>query len=154
MIMIRAPFPESVETLYLPNPQLGNEQSRRLRVTNNQAMDGTRYTYVKKPATRDNTYTFNMLSQNKMEQMRAFFTTYAARNMILQDWGDGLWNVILQTIPIDFTIGPVIKFSGCLPQAILDYRGLIGDEPDIDYHEEVGSTTLTFSGQYLGLAGA
>ncbi len=150
MIMIRAPFPESVDTLYLPNPQLRNSQSRNLQINHFKAMNGTRYTYVKTPIVQELEYDIQMLSQNKMEQMRVFFIEHAAHNMIIQDWEDALWDVILLSLPLDFTIGPVILFSGCLPQSILDYRGLVGDELDIDYHEEIGSTSLVFSGRYLG----
>ena len=71
MFQLQAPYPGLQTTSILPSPQFGDSESLRAEVSVKRAVDGTRYTYVKRKGGRKLQWTFQ-LTRNKALELRAF----------------------------------------------------------------------------------
>lgn len=91
MFLLQAPYPTLQTTTLLPNPQFSDQESLTASVTRKTAMDGTRYTYVKrKDGRRKLKWTFR-LTRNKGLELRAFLLAYFASQVKVIDHNDRVW---------------------------------------------------------------
>jgi len=90
MFTFEAPYPGVVTTSILPNPKFGDGENLKVSVTTKRAMDGTRYTYVKRKGGRKLQWTFK-LTRNKGLELRAFIQSYFASQIKVTDHNDRVW---------------------------------------------------------------
>ena len=90
MFTFEAPYPGVVTTSILPNPKFGDGENLKVSVTTKRAMDGTRYTYVKRKGGRKLQWTFK-LTRNKGLELRAFIQSYFASKIKVTDHNDRVW---------------------------------------------------------------
>jgi len=109
---MQAPFPIIQTTSILPNPRLGDSEGLRDAVMMKRALDGTRYTYVKRKGVRKMQWTFK-LTRNKALEMRAFFQSYFASKIKVVDHNDRVWVGNFVNNPFEFDTvsrsGPAIS---------------------------------------------
>jgi hypothetical protein len=74
----------------LPNPRLGDSEGLRAEVKIKRAMDGTRYTYIRRKGGRRLLWTFK-LTRNKSLEMRAFIQSYFASTIRVVDHNNRVW---------------------------------------------------------------
>ena len=72
MFTLTAPYPLLQTTTLLPNPQLSDQEGLTATVTRKTAMDGTRYTYVKRKGDRRKLKWSFRLMRNKGLELRDF----------------------------------------------------------------------------------
>ena len=90
MFQFLAPHPTIQTTSVLPNPRLGDSENLRVVVSMKRAMDGTRYTYVKRKGGRKLQWTFKF-TRNKGLEVRAFIQSYFASKIKVIDHNDRVW---------------------------------------------------------------
>ena len=90
MFQFLAPYPTIQTTSVLPNPRLGDGENLRAAISMKRAMDGTRYTYIKRKGGRKLQWTFK-LTRNKSLEMRAFIQSYFASTIKVIDHNDRVW---------------------------------------------------------------
>ena len=78
MFQLQAPHPLLQTTALLPDPQFSDQEAVLDTVTRKSAMDGTRYTYVKRRGGRRKLRWVFQLSRNKGLELRAFLQSYFA----------------------------------------------------------------------------
>jgi hypothetical protein len=101
MFTMEAPYP-TLETLtVLPSPQFSNQEINLNTVSRRLAMDGTRYTYVKRRLRKKLRWTFK-LSRNKALELRAFFMSYFASSVRIVDHDDRTWIGNFTSNPFEF----------------------------------------------------
>jgi len=101
MITLQAPYPTIQTTTVLPDPQLGDTQNAQQSISINRTIDGTRYSYVKKPGLKKLVYHFS-LSRMKAEELKAFIAAYYRAKILLTNHKGELWAVWLTANPFDF----------------------------------------------------
>lgn len=101
MFKLQAPFPRIQTTSLLPNPEFGDSENLAVEVNLKRAMDGTRYTYVKRKGRRRLQWTFH-LSRNKGLEVRAFLQTYLASKVRLVDHNGRVWIGVFMNNPFEF----------------------------------------------------
>ena len=87
---LQAPHPSLQTTTILPNPKFGDGEGLRNEVKIKRAMDGTRYTYIKRKGGRKMQWTFK-LTRNKGLELRAFVQSYFASVLVVTDHNDRVW---------------------------------------------------------------
>lgn len=87
MFQFLAPYPTIQTTSVLPNPRLGDAENLRVTVSMKRAMDGTRFTYIKRKGGRKLQWTFR-LTRNKSFELRAFIQSYFASKIKVIDHND------------------------------------------------------------------
>lgn len=109
---MEAPYP-AVQTLSrLPSPTFSDQEGLQSSVARKTAMDGTRYTYVKRRDRRKLRWTFR-LSRNKALEVRAFFLSYFASPIRITDHRGRVWTGHFTSNPFEFEsqqkAGPAIS---------------------------------------------
>ena len=91
MFTLEAPYPLLQTTTLLPDPKFSDAEALVASVTRKTAIDGTRYTYVKrKDGRRKLRWTFR-LTRNKSLELRAFITSYFACQLRVTDHRNRVW---------------------------------------------------------------
>lgn len=101
MFQLQAPYPRLQTTTILPSPQFGDSESLRAEVAVKRAVDGTRYTYVKRKGGRKLQWTFR-LTRNKALELRAFIQVYHAHKVRATDHAGRVWVGNLMNNPFEF----------------------------------------------------
>lgn len=90
MFQFEAPYPGIETTSLLPNPQFSDQEGSLATVTRKSAMDGTRFTYVKRRDRRKLRWQFQ-LTRNKGLEVRAFIQSYFASKIRVIDHNGRVW---------------------------------------------------------------
>jgi len=85
----------------MPNPTFSDQETNLNTVSRRTAMDGTRYTYVKRRARSKLQWTFK-LSRNKGLEVRAFFIAYFASQIKIVDHRNRTWVGYFTSNPFEF----------------------------------------------------
>ena len=101
MMTFQAPHPMLQTTSLLPNPQFSDSEESLLVVTRKTAIDGTRFTYVKRKGRRKLKWTFK-LTRNKSLELRAFIQKYFAQVIKVTDYNGRVWIGNLVGNPFEF----------------------------------------------------
>jgi hypothetical protein len=102
MFTFEAPYPAIQTTSLLPNPQFSDQEGSLASVTRKLALDGTRYTYVKRRnGRRKLKWTFR-LSRPKGLEFRAFIRAYFASVVRVTDHNGRAWIGNLVNNPFEF----------------------------------------------------
>jgi hypothetical protein len=101
MFTIQAPYPLLNTTTVLPNPQFSDQEGTLHTMSRKLAMDGTRYTYVKKKDRKKLKWSFKM-TRNKSLELRAFIFAYFANQIKVTDHNDRVWTGYLVNNPFEF----------------------------------------------------
>ena len=101
MFQMIAPYPASQTLTVMPNPQFSDQELNLNTVSRRTAMDGTRYTYVKRRTRRRLRWVFK-LSRNKALEVRAFFLSYFASQIKITDHLDRAWVGYFTSNPFEF----------------------------------------------------
>ena len=101
MFTLQAPHPSLQTTTILPNPKFGDSEGLRAEVKVKRAMDGTRYTYIKRKGGRKLLWTFKV-TRNKGLELRAFIQSYFASTVVITDHNDRVWIGKLTNNPFEF----------------------------------------------------
>jgi len=116
MFQLQAPWPGRQTISVLPNPQFGDAESLRAEVSVKRAVDGTRYTYVKRKGGRKLQWTFR-LTRNKALELRAFIQAYFASKMRVIDHQGRVWVGNLMNNPFEFdTVGRAAPAIAPMPR--------------------------------------
>jgi hypothetical protein len=101
MFQLQAPYPTVQTNSFLPNPQFSDQEGLLDSVNRKMAIDGTRYTYVKRRSRRKLKWTFR-LSRPKGLELRAFIFAYFASKIRLKDHNGRVWIGWLTSNPFEF----------------------------------------------------
>ncbi len=101
MFVFRAPYPQFVTRIRLPNPQLGETEANPSTMTPLRSMSGVLYTYVK-----SNTGTVMILNflmtRTKSEEFKRFLLAYLSKKIQITDHLARDWAGYITTNPIEF----------------------------------------------------
>jgi len=98
---MEAPYPILQTLTVMPNPQFSDQETNLNTVSRKLAMDGTRYTYVKRRVRRKMLWSFR-LSRNKALEVRAFFMSYFASKIRITDHRNRVWLGYFTSNPFEF----------------------------------------------------
>ena len=101
MFTLQAPWPGLQTTTVLPSPRFGDSEALRVEVVVKRAIDGTRYTYVKRKGGRKLQWTFR-LTRNKALELRAFLQSYFASKIRATDHAGRVWVGHFMNNPFEF----------------------------------------------------
>jgi hypothetical protein len=102
MFYLQGPYPLLRTTTVLPDPQFSDQEGITDTIVQKRAMDGTRYVYVKRKASRRKLqWTFN-LTRNKGLELRAFIQSYFASKIKVIDHNNQTWVGNLTTDPFEY----------------------------------------------------
>lgn len=101
MFRMAAPYPTLQTLTVMPNPQFSDQETNLNVVSRRTAMDGTRYTYVRRRAYRKLQWSFK-LTRNKALEVRAFFMAYFASKIRITDHRDRIWLGYFTSNPFEF----------------------------------------------------
>lgn len=101
MFRMTAPYPASQTLTVMSNPQFSDQETNLNSVSRLIAMDGTRYTYVKRRTRRKLQWTFR-LTRNKGLEVRAFFVAYFASQIKIVDHRNRIWVGYFTSNPFEF----------------------------------------------------
>jgi len=101
MFQMAAPYPTLQTLTVMPNPQFSDQEMNLNTVSRRTAMDGTRYTYVKRRPRRKLQWAFR-LSRNKALEVRAFFMSYFASEIKITDHRNRIWVGNFTSNPFEF----------------------------------------------------
>lgn len=102
MFTLQAPHPLLQTTSLLPNPTFSDQEGLMVSVTRKTAMDGTRYTYVKRKGDRRKLKWTFRLTRNKGLELRAFIQSYFASAIKVTDHRNRVWVGYLTNNPFEF----------------------------------------------------
>ena len=102
MFQISAPYPSLETTTILPSPQFSDAESLLDTVVRKLAMDGTRYTYVKRRGGRRKLKWTFTLSRNKGLELRAFIYAYFSSKVLVTDHNARVWLGNFTNNPFEF----------------------------------------------------
>ena len=102
MFMLTAPYPSLQTTTLLPSPQFSDSEAVLDTVSRKLAMDGTRYTYVKRRGGRRKFKWTFWLSHNKGLELRAFIFAYFASKVRATDHNGRVWVGHFTSNPFEF----------------------------------------------------
>jgi len=102
MFEVAAPYPLLQTTTLLSDPQFSDQESLAVTVSRKTAMDGTRYTYVKRKDERRKLKWSFRLSRNKGLELRAFIFSYFASKIKVIDHNDRIWIGNFTSNPFEF----------------------------------------------------
>ena len=113
MFELSAPYPLLQTTTLLPNPQFSDQEGLMVSVIRKTAMDGTRYTYVKRKGSRRKLKWSFRLTRNKGLELRAFLFAYFASQVKVIDHNGRVWIGNFTSNPFEFDTseqaGPAIS---------------------------------------------
>jgi len=101
MFRMEAPYPSLQTLTVMPNPQFSDQETNLNTVSRNTAMDGTRYTYVRRRTRRKMLWTFR-LSRPKALEVQAFFKSYFASQIRITDHRSRTWIGHFTSNPFEF----------------------------------------------------
>jgi len=101
MFRMEAPYPTLQTLTAMPSPQFSDQETNLNTVSRKLAMDGTRYTYVKRRTRRKLLWSFK-LSRNKALEVRAFFMSYFASKIRITDHRNRIWLGYFTSNPFEF----------------------------------------------------
>ncbi len=101
MFKMSAPYPTLQTLTVMPNPQFSDQETNLNTVSRNLAMDGTRYTYVKRCTRRKLLWIFR-LTRPKALEVQAFFNTYVASRIRIIDHNNRTWIGYFTSNPFEF----------------------------------------------------
>lgn len=101
MFKMEAPFPTLQTLTVMPNPQFSDQETNLNSVNRLTAMDGTRYTYVKRRSRRKLLWTFR-LTRNKALEVEAFVNSYFASRVRITDHRGRVWLGNFTSNPFEF----------------------------------------------------
>jgi hypothetical protein len=102
MFELAAPYPMLQTTTLLPNPQFSDQEGLAVTVSRKTAMDGTRYTYVKRKDDRHKLKWSFRLTRNKGLELRAFISSYFASKVKVIDHNGRIWIGNVTSNPFEF----------------------------------------------------
>jgi hypothetical protein len=102
MFQLSAPYPAIQTTSLLPSPQFSDSEAILDTVARKLAMDGTRYTYVKRRGGRRKLRWVFWLSRNKALELRAFLLAYFASKVQITDHNGRMWVGNFTSNPFEF----------------------------------------------------
>jgi len=102
MFTFEAPYPSIQTTSLLPNPQFSDQEGLLDTVTRKLAMDGTRYTYVKRRSGRRKMQWTFRLTRNKSLEVREFIRVYFASKVRVTDHNGRIWLGNFMNNPFEF----------------------------------------------------
>jgi hypothetical protein len=102
MFIFEAPYPLIQTTSLLPNPQFSDQEMLLDTVTRKLAMDGTRYTYVKRRNGRRKLKWSFRLTRNKALEMREYLRVYFASKIRVTDHNARVWLGYFVNNPFEF----------------------------------------------------
>jgi len=112
MFTLQAPYPMLQTTTVLRNPEFSDSEGMMVSVSRKTAIDGTRYTYVKRKGRRKLKWYFR-ISRNKGLELRAFIMAYFASKIMVTDHNGRIWVGNLTDNPFEFETperaGPAIS---------------------------------------------
>ena len=113
MFQMSAPYPAVQTTSFLPDPQLSDSEALMVTVIRKTALDGTRYTYVKRKDNRRKLLWTFKLTRNKGLEVRAFIQCYFAAKIKIVDHNGRTWVGNFTNNPFEFDTtersGPAIS---------------------------------------------
>jgi hypothetical protein len=113
VLELSAPYPLLETTTLLPNPQFSDQEGLMVSVVRKMAMDGTRYTYVKRKGDRRKLKWSFRLTRNKGLELRAFIFAYFASQVKVIDHNGRVWIGNFTSNPFEFDTaeraGPAIS---------------------------------------------
>ena len=101
MLQLQAPYPGIQTISVLPSPKFSNSEALKVEVIRKRAMDGTRYTYIKRKGGRTLQWTFR-LTRNKGLELRAFIQSYYASTIKVIDHSGRVWIGKFVNNPFEF----------------------------------------------------
>ena len=130
MFTFEAPFPAIQTTSLLPNPQFSDQEGLTVTLSRKTAMDGTRYTYVKRKNYRRKLKWSFVLTRNKALELRAFIYSYFASKIKVIDHNGRIWIGNFTSNPFEFdtpnrgvpAISPMPR--GELQQIEIEFEGV------------------------------
>lgn len=102
MFTIQAPHPSLQATTVLPNPEFSDSEALSDQVTVKRAINGTRYSYVKRRGGRRKLQWSFQLTRNKGLELRAFLQSYFASPIRLVDHHGRIWVGHFTNNPFEF----------------------------------------------------
>ena len=102
MFEISAPHPLLQTTSLLPDPQFSDQEGLTVTLSRKTAMDGTRYTYVKRKNYRRKLKWSFILTRNKALELRAFIYSYFASKIKVIDHNGRIWIGNFTSNPFEF----------------------------------------------------
>ncbi len=101
MIVLRAPYPQFVTRIRLPNPELGETEANPSTMTPLRSMSGILYTYVKSNTGTVMSLKF-LMTRAKSEEFKRFLLSYVSKEIQITDHLDRDWAGYIKTNPMDF----------------------------------------------------
>lgn len=101
MFRMTAPYPTFQTLTVMPNPQFSDQEANLNTVNRLTAMDGTRYTYVKRRPRRKLLWSFR-LTRNKALEVEAFVNSYFASRVQIVDHRGRTWIGNFVSNPFEF----------------------------------------------------
>jgi hypothetical protein len=102
MFTFEAPYPAVQTTSLLPSPEFSDQEGVLDSVTRKLAMDGTRYTYVKRRSGRRKLKWTFILTRNKALEVRGFIYAYFASKVRVTDHNGRIWIGNFVSNPFEF----------------------------------------------------
>ena len=102
MFTFEAPYPAIQTTSQLPNPQWSDQEGIQDTVTRKLAMDGTKFTYVKRRNGRRKLHWTFRLTRNKAAEFKAFLVSYFASKVRVTDHNGRVWVGNFTSNPFEF----------------------------------------------------
>jgi hypothetical protein len=102
MFQLIAPYPLLQTTTLLPDPQFSDQEGLTVTLTRKTAMDGTRYTYIKRKNYRRKLRWSFVLTRNKGLELRAFIYSYFASKIKVVDHNERTWIGNFTSNPFEF----------------------------------------------------
>jgi hypothetical protein len=102
MFTLQAPYPQLQTTTLLPNPQFSDREGLTDVVNRKTAIDGTRYTYVKRKNGRRKLLWSFRITRNKGLELRAFILSYFASPIRIIDHNGRVWVGYFVSNPFEF----------------------------------------------------
>ena len=102
MMTLQAPYPAVETATLLPDPELSDSEGLAVAVTRKLAMDGTRYTFVKRKDGRRKLQWTLRLTRNKALELRAFLFAYFASKVQIIDHEGRVWLGYFTQNPFEF----------------------------------------------------
>jgi hypothetical protein len=130
MFQMQAPSPLLQTTTLLPSPEFSDQEALLDTVSRKLAMDGTRYSYVKRRGGRRKLKWTFKLSRNKALELRAFLMSYFASLVQVLDHNGRTWIGNFTSNPFEFdttdaaqpALAPMPR--GELQQIDLEFEGV------------------------------
>jgi hypothetical protein len=91
MFQLEAPYPSLQVTSLLPNPKFSDQEASLTSMMRKSAIDGTRYTYVKRKNNRRKLHWTFQVSRNKGLEIRDFINLYFASKIRITDHNSRIW---------------------------------------------------------------